>query len=335
MVTRTDVAKRAGVSVGTVSNVMNNKPFVKPEYVIKVKKAIEELNYIPDFTAKSLAKRRSNHIGVAVYEMTNPYHAEIIEGLEEYAAEKGYMVTTFLLDDKLPKKLDAICERRLDALVNFMTNELPENFVNILQAQNTVLVNFNSENSFVVVNDYTKAMLTFMQLLSSLGHKKVAYVSTADMLRFTADSRGQTFLSMRKELNFSEDDSLIFCNSDYSLRSERVGYLSADELIEKHPDVTAVFTTNDLCAIGLLKRLSEKGYSCPKDISVIGCDNIALSGYFIPGLCTIGFDKKEYGKAIAKAIIDKIDGNYEMPYRTLRFEAKAVLRDSVDKARAR
>ena len=89
MITRTDVAKRAGVSVGTVSNVMNNKASVKPEYVRRVKKAIEDLNYVPDFTAKSLAKRKSNHIGVAVYEMTNPYHAEIIEGLEDYAAGKG------------------------------------------------------------------------------------------------------------------------------------------------------------------------------------------------------------------------------------------------------
>lgn len=331
MVTRTDVARRAGVSVGTVSNVMNNKPFVKPEYVMKVKKAIEELNYIPDFTAKSLAKRKSNHIGIAVYEMTNPYHAEIIEGLEEYATEKGYIVTTFLLDDKLPQKLDAICERRLDALVNFMTNELPDNFVNILQAQNTVLVNFSRENSFLVMNDYEKAMLTFMRLLSSLGHKKVAYLSTADMLRFTADSRGRTFLSCRKELGFSEDDSLILCNSDYSLRSERIGYLLADELFERNPDVTAVFTTNDLCAFGLLKRLSEQGRYCPKDVSVIGCDNISLSGYFIPGLCTIGFDKREYGRAIAKAIIDKIDGGDEVPYQTLRFEGKAVLRDSIAK----
>lgn len=332
MVTRTDVARKAGVSVGTVSNVMNNKPSVKPEYVLKVKRAIEELNYVPDFTAKCLASRRSNHIGVAVYEMTNPYHAEIIEGLEEYAAGKGYMVTTFLLDNKLPQKLDAICERRLDGLVNFMTNELPENFVNILQNQNTVLVNFRKDNSFLVQNDYEKAMLVFMRQLSELGHKKVAYVSTVDELRFKADSRGKTFLSMREKYGFSEESSLVLCNDDYSLRSEQVGYLLADALIEKNPEVTAVFATNDLCAVGLIKRLSELGYGCPKDISVIGCDNIALSGYLTPGLCTIGFDKREYGRSIAKAIIDKIDSNYEQPYTTIRFEAKAVMRGSVDKA---
>ena len=87
MITRNDVAKRAGVSVGTVSNVMNNKSFVKPEHVEKVRKAIEELNYIPDFNAKSMARRRNNHIGIALYEMTNPYHAEIIQGIEEYAAQ--------------------------------------------------------------------------------------------------------------------------------------------------------------------------------------------------------------------------------------------------------
>lgn len=333
MITRTDVAKRAGVSVGTVSNVMNNKESVKPEYVKRVKKAIEELNYIPDFTAKSLAKRKSNHIGVAVYEMTNPYHAEIIEGLEEYAAGKGYMVTTFLLDNKLNKKLDAICERRLDALVNFMTNALPDNFISALESQNTVLVNFSEENSFIVVNDYEKAMMSYMQLLSSLEHKYVAYVSTVDKMRFEVDSRGKTFLSKRAEMGFSEDDSFILCNNDYSLRSERIGYMLADKLIGTHSETTAVFATNDLCAIGLMKRFAELGLHCPEDVSVIGCDNISIGEYFIPGLCTIGFDKKAYGRAIAKAIIDEIDSGYQMPYRTLRFEAISVLRDSVDKAR--
>lgn len=334
MITRTDVAKRAGVSVGTVSNVMNNKESVKPEYVRRVKKAIEDLNYVPDFTAKSLAKRKSNHIGVAVYEMTNPYHAEIIEGLEEYAAGKGYMVTTFLLDNKLNKKLDAICERRLDGLVNFMTNALPDSFINTLKSQNTVLVNFSIENSFIVVNDYAKSMTAYMQLLSSLKHKNVAYVSTVDRMRFKADSRGATFLAKRAEMGLSEDDSFILCNSDYSLRSERIGYILADKLIKIHPETTAVFATNDLCAMGMMKRFSELGLRCPKDISVIGCDNISIGEYFIPGLCTISFDKKNYGRAIAKAIIDKIDSGYKVPYSTLTFEAVSVLRDSVDKARS-
>ena len=331
MITRTDVAKRAGVSVGTVSNVMNNKPFVKPEYVIKVKRAIEELNYIPDFTAKSLACRKSNHIGVAIFELTNPYHAEIIEAMEKYAAERGYMVTTFLLNNKKPQKFDSICERRLDGLVNFMTNDLPTNFVNILQKQNTVLVNFAKDNSFIVVNDYSKAMLTFMRLLSSLGHKNVAYVSTIDILRFQADSRGKTFLSNRRELGLSEDDSLIFCNSDYSLRSEQIGYRLADEIFKVNPAITAVFATNDLCAIGLMKRFSEMGYSCPKDISIIGCDNIALSSYYIPSLCTIELDKKKYGRSIVKTIIEKIENPSKFPYKSLNFEAQTVLRDSVDK----
>ena len=172
-----------------------------------------------------------------------------------------------------------------------------------------------------------------MQLLSSLGHKRVAYVSTVDKMRFEADSRGSTFLAKRAEMGFSEDDSYIFCNYNYSLRSERIGYILADELIKFHPETTAVFATNDLCAIGLMKRFAELGLRCPEDISVIGCDNISFGEYFIPGLCTIGFDKKEYGRAIAKAIIDRIDSGYQTPYRTLSFEAVSVLRDSVAKAR--
>lgn len=329
MVTRAEVARRAGVSVGTVSNVMNNKSFVKPEYVQRVKKAIAELNYVPDFTAKSLARRRSNHIGIALFEMTNPYHAEIIQGLEKYATEHNYMVTTFLLDNESEKKYDVICERRLDALINFMTNDLPRNFIEVLKRQQTVLVNFHPQDSFMVVNDYTQSMLDCMQLLHDYGHRKVAYLSSSDTMRYQADTRGATFLARRAEFGFDCDNSLIYCSNNYTMHSEEIGYELCGKLLAEHPDVTAIFCTNDLTAIGAIHKIAEAGLSCPNDISVIGCDDIALGAYLNPPLTTMSFDKVRHGAIIAKKIIERIEYPESTPYEKIVVESKLKLRGSV------
>ena len=333
MITRNDVAKRAGVSVGTVSNVMNNKSFVKPEHVEKVRKAIEELNYIPDFNAKSMARRCNNHIGIALYEMTNPYHAEIIQGIEEYAAEHNFMTTIFVLNNSSPHKYHAICERRLDGLVNFMTNDLPHAFTAELKRQKIVLVNFTAEDSFLIVNDYTPPMLEYMHILQEGGHRKVAYLWTGDEVRFRADMRGKTFLEEREKYGFDTDDSLVLFNDDVMQTSEQVGYRLCGLLLERHPDVTAVFCTNDLVALGALRRLSEAGLRCPEDVSVIGCDDIALGEYFNPPISTISFDKRRHGAEIAQWIIEKIADPKSHPYQTMVVSTYAKLRKSIAPAK--
>ncbi len=332
MVTRAEVACRAGVSVGTVSNVINKKAFVKPEYVQKVKKAIEELNYVPDFNAKSLARRRNNHIGIALFEMTNPYHAEVIQGLEKYAAEHDYIVTTFLLDNNTDKKYEVICERRLDALVNFMTNDLPRNFIETLKSQQTVLVNFNPQDSFVVMNDYSQSMLECMRLLHDYGHTKVAYLSSIDDMRYKADKRGEIFLTKRAEFGFDCSDDLVFCNDDYMLHSEEIGYKLCGRLLSRRSDVTAIFCMNDLVAFGAMRKINEAGLSCPSDISVVGCDDIALGAYFNPPLTTMSFDKMKHGANIAKKIIEKIE-NTESPYERIIVGSELRLRGSITKCR--
>ncbi len=332
MVTRAEVACRAGVSVGTVSNVINKKAFVKPEYVQKVKKAIEELNYVPDFNAKSLARRRNNHIGIALFEMTNPYHAEVIQGLEKYAAEHDYIVTTFLLDNNTDKKYEVICECRLDALVNFMTNDLPRNFIETLKSQQTVLVNFNPQDSFVVMNDYSQSMLECMRLLHDYGHTKVAYLSSIDDMRYKADKRGEIFLTKRAEFGFDCSDDLVFCNDDYMLHSEEIGYKLCGRLLSRRSDVTAIFCMNDLVAFGAMRKINEAGLSCPSDISVVGCDDIALGAYFNPPLTTMSFDKMKHGANIAKKIIEKIE-NTESPYERIIVGSELRLRGSITKCR--
>lgn len=331
-VTRIDVAKYANVSVGTVSNVLNNTAFVKKDLVKRVKNAVKELGYIQNYAAKSLASKNNHHIGVAIYETTNPYHLEVVQGIEEYATENGYIVSIFMLNNNMEKKLDAVCKRNLSGIVNFITNVYPESFLEILKRQGTVLVNFGIENSLQSVINYSKAIKEFCSILKENNHKNVGYIFNSDKDRFFADDRCKTFYNIRKEMGFSENDDYIYLTEEYNEKSQVLGYKLAKKMFTQHPEITAVFCTNDMSAIGAIKALNELGFLVPHDVSVIGCDDIWPSIFITPSLCSISFDKNQYGRDIAKTIIDSIK-NKKITEKYINATANIVLRDSIGVAR--
>ena len=307
MFTREDVAKHANVSVGTVSNVLNNKGHVKKELEVRVKNAIRELNYHPNYSARSLASNRSRHIGIAIYETTNPYHLEIVRGIEDYALQKGYIVSIFVLDNDFESKLKMICERRVDAIINFMTNDYPYEFIDILKQQKTVMVNFNEELGPIYDFNYEPAMLKIMERMREYGHKKVGFIFSGDRLRFEADSRGRTFSRYCEKFGFETEETLIYYNGEANQLSEEIGYCGAKTLIERNPDITAFFAANDLAAIGAIRALYEIGKRVPNDVSVVGCDDISLAKKMVPALTTIGFDKYNTGREICAEVIAQIE----------------------------
>lgn len=234
-VTRSDIARAAGVSVGTVSNVLNNTAVVKEDLRQKVLKTVKELHYVQNYTAKSLASKNNHHIGVAVYEMSNPYHVEVVRGIEEYATQNGYIVSIFMLDNNMDKKLDAVCQRKLSGLVNFMTNEYPATFLDILRKQGTLLVNFGTEQGIRAYVDYADAIKEYCRTLYTLGHRDIGYLYYGDRPRFLADNRGRAFYEARKELGLTENDDYILFGNNSSENSEVLGYESVKRLMRAHP----------------------------------------------------------------------------------------------------
>lgn len=304
LITRDQIAKRAGVSTGTVSNILNGKQNVSEKSVEKVRRAIKELGYIPDQNARSLAGKTNRHIGIAIYEYENPYHWEIIRGIEEYAASKGYFVSEFLLDNKNLCKYDEICGRKLGALVNFMTNEYPDGFLDVLRIQNVKLINFDSSVGPVFSMDYTRSFEEIFRKLSEDGHQKVGYVWSGDELRFNADGRGKLFYELRRRYGMDLSADLVEYNYDSRLLSYDIGYRGCKNLIARHGDLTALFTTNDLVAIGAIRALKDEGKSVPEDVCVVGCDDIKVASNYIPSITSMGFDKHRFGVNIARCIID-------------------------------
>ena len=330
MATRADVAKRAGVATGTVSNILNGKKNIAPEIVEKVKKAIDELGYVPNHNAKSLASKTNRHIGIALYEYENSYHWEVVRCIEEYATQRGYFVSIFVLDNNSKYKFDTICERRLSALINFMTNDYPRNFIEILKRQEVNLVNFDTSLGPVFTTDYSDAMTDIMKKLKADGHKRVAYVWSGDELRFNADTRGKVFKKMVKELGFDAENCPVIYNNDPQKLSYDIGYSGGRKLFEQYKDITAVFGTNDLVAIGVMRALKDIGYSVPKDVCVIGCDDTMIAQNYIPSITSMQFDKRLYGQTIAKTIIDKIEGE-EAEDKEHFVCAQAVFRESSER----
>lgn len=335
MVTRKDVARRAGVSVATVSNVLSKKVFVMPETVKKVEDAVRELKYVPNFTAKSLSLGHAYQIGVAVSECTNPYHMEVFDAISDYALTRGFIVTLFSMNGRFNRVMSFLAERQFDAFINFSNQVFTADVVELLLRKNTILVNFAEYGGPSFAFDYYDAMCEVMERVSELGHRKVGYVSVMDDLRFACDARGKAFREHRERLGFGNDESYIVFNDDYDSPSEAVGYRKTCELLARKKDITALFVTNDMAAIGALCAIRDAGLSVPEDISVIGCDGISLGEFSKPRLTTLWYDKTEYGKIIASRVIDRVLHGDEGEDSLLIVKGKVLYRESLGVCRDR
>ena len=330
MANRKDVAKLAGVSPATVSNVFDKPDVVKVVTREKVLKAAKKLKYVPNHAAKTLSSGNSRHIGVAVFEYTNPHHMEIIRGIENYAIGKDYMVTVFLLNNAIRDKFSFIQNKQLSALINFTTNTYPDSFIDILTNSNTLLVDFGADKGLSMNIDMRNAYLNFMEKLRELGHKNVGFVTGMDRFRFHCDVRGKLF-DLRGQYGFCEDENLKSYNDDYRLSSEERGYLGAKNLLSVRNDITAIFAINDMAALGAMRAFREAGLTVPSDISVIGCDDITLAKYACPSLTTVSCQKYEFGIKIAEKILECIDREERGIGEEIATQAFCVYRESLAK----
>lgn len=334
LITRKDVAELSGVSVATVSNVFSGKVVVSQEVQDRVREVARRLKYVPNHIARSLSLGRSNHIGIAINESTNPFHMEIVKYLEDYALTAGFLVSTFEMLGSFKNKATAIEKCSLDALVNFTTAQFYDEFFDILKSQNTVMVNFGLDKGMSFGHEDADAMKECMFKLAELGHKNVGYVSTLDRSVFVKDERGSTFMAYRDAAGFTADDDYIQCDGS-AFKSADYGYKGTETLMKRHPELTALFVTNDIGALGAIRALKDMGYDCPRDVSVIGCDDIEISKLCVPSISTIGFDKEAYGNRMAQKTIECILNRESGIGYDFKVKSYACFRESVGVCRDR
>jgi LacI family transcriptional regulator len=325
-----DVAEAAGVSVTTVSHVMNGTRHVAPATSERVLGAVTHLGYRPSAVARALKGERTATLGMLVTSSTNPFFAEVIRGVEEACFAKGYSLilgNTGDVGQRLESYLATLYSKRIDGLV-VMTTNMDHNFLHRLGHGRTVpIVAIDTLDipGVTTVNDdsLTGGRLAAEHLLDR-GFRRIAAVAgPADHPRSRQRLKG--FVAALAERKLTLDPDLVV-QSDLTVAG---GYEGMQRLLKqagRPPE--AIFCLNDLLAFGGLCALDGSGLSVPGDVSVIGYDDIEYAAYMVPPLTTIRQPANEIGRGAAEVLIEQVASGTAIQ-RTIEFTPRLVERQSV------
>lgn len=334
MITRKEVADRAGVSPATVSNVINGSKFVSPDLTIRVEQAIAELNYIPNRAARSLAFRRTEQVGILMPSLCNPYYGYIVEGMEEVARRYGYIVSIITAETHDDRLISRIIERQMDGVYlpdfgfRFTRDQLSRMYHHgvkfvIGEGSSYADSTLRSIQCSRIRILYSEAIRHLFEYLRDLGHRRVVFLSGND--REIREIRKDEYQRWVREFGFDDDPDLIVPGEHPYHTLPQDGYRNMKAYLQHRRDFTAVFALNDLLALGAMKALREAGLRVPEDVSVAGCDDIFISETSYPPLTTIRIPKREIGRRTMELLLGMIDGD---AYRCVEVLPELVVRES-------
>lgn len=330
-----DVAKEAGVSITTVSRVLNNNYPVKKETREKVEKAIEKLNFKPNVAARSLITKKSSTIAVLVPGLTNLFFPEIVETIEETIKNSGYntiLSNTYGDSEEEKNIVEDIMARQIDGLIIIdPTVKNLENgyFDKISSLMPLIIVSgICSDYAFSSVSyDEEVGTKSAFEYLIKLGHKNIVFVRGHKS--FSYDIKEKIYKNIIEEYGF-EYKKIINVGRGNNMEVVDKTAHEFKNFISKGEKPTAVFACNDLMAVGILNACRELGIEVPKEISVIGCDNTLISEVTHPKLTTIDLNKKQIGKRAAAEIIDIVQ-NKGAARRKIILNTSLIVRESCGK----
>lgn len=301
------VAARAGVSFTTVSHVLNGTRRVSESARQRVEQAIAEMGYSPSAVARSLKTSETFVLGVLVPNITNPFFAELTRGIEDFCRQTDYSVFLCNSDDDAERQgryLQTLLERRVDGLLLAAAAGEAEALARRLESARvpTVVVDRDVPGltaDMVRVDHQGGARLAVSHLLS-LGHRAIACLSGPSQFAVSRarvagwqEAMAQAGIEVKKGWLLEGDFSAP------------VGHELTRGLLARG-EVSAIFASNDLLAIGALRAAAEQGVAVPDALSVIGFDGIDLGGYVHPGLTTVGHPIRNLGETAATVLIERI-----------------------------
>ncbi len=296
-----DVARRAGVSTATVSHVLNRSKPVRPHTAAKVEKAVRELGYHTNASAKSLALGRSTIVGLVVSDIENPFFPEVTRAFQEAANLRGLETIVMSTHYDPVRTLD--CIRRLGALqvpgVAVLTSEMDRAAMDFLARRGISAVYLDvGRPGARIANlsvDYRSGIRQAVEHLRRLGHRRVAFIGGPPEL-VSLRIRRDAFLEAAAAASIHH----TALESDLTIRG---GYWACGRALSRsHP--TAVMAANDLMAIGALHAAYDHHLRVPEDLSVVGFDNILFSEYTQPTLTTVAIPRRELGEMAFQALWD-------------------------------
>ena len=313
MPTLAEVAKKAGVSVATVSKVLSNTPYFSEETRIKVMKAVNELGYVPNRTARALATGKTYIIGVVfprVFDaiFTDPLVQHILEGVESVCNESGYnilLITPRLQPDGPDASYTQLIESRaIDGVVAL--DNVPTASVLIAAEQSNlpaVAIGYGPHDIYVRSDDHQGAYDLMTHVLE-LGHRHIAIISVDTALNYAVEARiaGIKEAAQNQHIDF---DSIPIFYGDFSTKS---GVQRTETILATHPETTAIVCINDRMALGAIQQARTMGYAVPDDLSVVGYDDIPLAQFVDPPLTTVNQGAPELGKRATQMLLELIKG---------------------------
>lgn len=304
-----EVAKRAKVSTATVSRTLNRPETVDPKTAKRVWKAVRELQYFPNTSARSLVSGRSRILGLIVSDITNPFFPEVVKGLEDVAIREGYEIlisSTNYDSARMALCVRRMLERKVDG-VAIMTSELEEHLIDELDRRSIPMVFLDvgpvRENISNIRVDYAVGINQAVDHLLELRHRRIGFIAGPAELK-SARVRRSAFLRGLARSGIGEEQRFI------ETGNHRIdgGFEAMGRLLSLPEPPTAVLTSNDLTAIGALRAVRLANLRVPEDVSIIGFDDIQFAQFTEPPLTTVRLPRAELAERVFEALVSHING---------------------------
>jgi DNA-binding LacI/PurR family transcriptional regulator len=332
-VTLKAVAQHIGLTPGTVSAVLNNSKAARsiPEKTRKrIIAAARELNYQPNFLARSLRVQRTFTVGVIVEEIGDAYGGAIVDGMETYLRDNNFFFLTVAHrhDPKLLQTYSQLlASRGVEGLITIDTiiDEIP-NLPTVAVAGHGKV-----ENVTNIVLDHRHAAELGLRHLKELGHERIAFLRGQTKSSDSA-TRWQAIQEVAREFEIQIRPELVLQLEGMESTPE-LGYPYGKALIARNVPFTALFAYNDISAIGAMRAFQEAGLRIPDDISVVGFDDVSIAGFSIPPLTTVRQPLQKMGRIAAETLLDRIEDRAEF-ISEIAVEPELIARKSTGPPRA-
>lgn len=329
-VTIYDVAREAGVSMATVSRVVNNNPNVKPQTRKKVFEAIERLGYRPNAVARGLASKKTTTVGVVIPDISNAIFAEVARGIEDIANMYHYNIILCNADKKKEKEIrviNTLLEKQVDGLL-FMGGTVTNEHVQAFHTANVPIVlcgtTVEGDTMPAVDIDHEKAAYDAVQLLLQKGHRRIAMISGTLQDPNNGFARYQGYKRALEEAGIPLNEDLVRIGN-YRYES---GFDAMKYFLQLADKPTAVFSATDEMAIGAIHAAQDLGLHIPEDISIISVDNSRMASMVRPLLSTVAQPMYDIG-AVSMRLLTKLMNKENVDKGKITLPHEVIQRQSV------
>ena len=326
-----EVAKRAGVSLGTVSNVLNRPEIVAKETRRRVQLAIEEIGFVRNGSARQLRAGDSQYIGLVMLDVANPFFTEVARGVEDAASEANCAVILCNSDDSLEKErryLQVLEEQRARGVL-ITPVQSDAGYLQRLRQHGIAVVLLDRPSRIkdlcsVSVDDVQGGELAAAHLLG-LGHECIGFVHGPLSIRQCADRRRGVLRAVRAA---GLDPNRVIIDVTTTAQNAREGEASVEKLLRGKGKPTAVFCANDLLALGLMRGLIKRGISIPGDMAIVGYDDVEFASVLATPLTSIRQPKYELGRTAAELLLEEAAYPDTHQHKHIVYQPELIVRES-------